>query len=366
MSDQQFRPSSSRRLFSIGLLAACVLSVAIGIFYQERELALLAERPSPEEHAENADAPWEKAAKLFKGKVLAHIMLDGPIEMKLEEGVLGDKASNAVKVRQALDAAAKDKRIKGVLLSINSPGGTVGMSQELHAAVERVRKAKPVVAHFGDVAASGGYYTGVAADRIVANPGSLTASIGVIISGFNVRELMTNKLGIKANTIKSGRHKDMLSPYREPTASDMALLQGIVDTSYQEFLNVVLTGRTKQVADQPKEKTQREAIIREIADGRVVTGTQAIEYKLVDSLGDVYAAHRVLDALVRERNEMADSDEPIPLENYSVESSVLSVLGLPSLRIEQAFGAMFPTANFSAVTVPFSARYPKQPLWILE
>jgi protease-4 len=370
----QPQSSSSRRKLSLALLITCILAVLVGVFYQERELAMMADRPAVDESTEvasgdGAHTPWDKAAKFLKGKALAHIVLDGPIEMKLEEGVLGDKASNAVKVRKALDAVAHDKRIQGVLLSVNSPGGTVGMSQELHAAVERVRETKPVVAHFGDIAASGGYYTAVAADRIIANPGTLTASIGVIISGFNLSDLMNNKLGIEANTIKSGKHKDMLSPYRDPSASDLALLQGIVDTSYKQFIGVVLEGRTKQVADDKAAVAKREAVIREVADGRVVTGAQALESYLVDGLGDVYAAHRVLDNLVRQRNEVperGDDEKPLPLESYSVNENILSAFKIPftpGMSVQQLLSAVIPGQT---VVTPLSAKYPKQPLWILE
>src|SRR5690606_18211158 len=122
------------------------------------------------------------------GDRLAYIVLDGMIMEGVDEGALFSSESSAMKARKLLYFAAKDNRVKGVLLRINSPGGTVGMSQELYNAVLAVRKTKPVVVSMGDLAASGGYYTAAAADRIVANPGTLTASIGVILQSVSAEE----------------------------------------------------------------------------------------------------------------------------------------------------------------------------------
>ncbi len=362
----------TRQLVALLIVALAFGAVILGAFYQERQLAA-----TPALTTEETPSVAEKASKLakafgpFKGAYLAKVHLSGPIEMKVADSMIGDKDSNAVKVVHALNEMVDDDKIKGVLIEINSPGGTVGMSQELHAAVERVRKKKPVVAHFGDVAASGGYYTAVAADRIVANPGTLTASIGVIISSLNFQDLMNNKLGVKAVTIKSGKHKDMLSPYRAPDPADIALLQEIIDTSYQQFLGVVLTGRTKQFTDKAK-IAARKNILRSVADGRVMSGEQALKVGVVDSLGDTYAAHGVLDTLAKKHFNLG-GDDRLPLETYQLEGGLLEGIMLPfgamasqlSQMVVPAL-AMLPVAAPLPSTVPLSAKYPNQPLWMME
>ncbi len=361
---------NTRQIVALLIVGLAFAAVILGAVYQERQLAA-----TPAPTAEETSSVAEKAGKIaktfgpFKGAYLAKVHLSGPIEMKVSDSMIGDKDSNAVKVKRALNEMADDDKIKGVLIEINSPGGTVGMSQELHAAVERLREKKPVVAHFGDVAASGGYYTAAAADRIVSNPGALTASIGVIISSLNFQDLMNNKLGVKAVTIKSGKHKDMLSPYRAPDPADIALLQEIIDTSYQQFLGVVLTGRTKQLTDKAK-IAARKATLRTIADGRVMSGEQALKAGVVDALGDTYVAHGILDTLAKERFNIGKEDR-LPLETYKLEGGLLEGIMLP-------FGAMAtqlsqvlvpqvaPVAAPLAASVPLSSKYPNQPLWIME
>jgi protease-4 len=224
---ESLKVSPQKPWFSWVLLGFCVLAVVVG-------LALPASKP-PADSA-SAKASGETGDKIVKtiqkmsGGYLAHIKLQGPISMELDDSLFGQDKSNAVGVRDALNEAAEEDGVKGILLTINSPGGTVAMSQELNAAVTRARAKKPVVVYMGDTAASGGYYTACAADEIVANPGTLTASIGVIMSGLSFQEL-TNKLGIKANTVKSGKFKDLMSPYRNATPDETALLQGLINSS---------------------------------------------------------------------------------------------------------------------------------------
>lgn len=174
-----------------------------------------------------------------------------------------------------LRSMADKKEIKAIILDINSPGGSVAAVQEIHSEIKRVRaeKKKPVVALFGDVAASGGYYIAAACDSIVAHPGTLTGSIGVIFQAGNVEGLF-KKLGIKSEPIKSGRHKDIGSPTRPMTEEEKKILQGIIDDAYSQFLAAVAEGRKI-----PEEK------LRPLADGRIFTGRQAFEAKLVDKLG---------------------------------------------------------------------------------
>jgi protease IV len=169
----------------------------------------------------------------------------------------------------------KNEKIKAIVLRIDSPGGGVGPAQEIHAEVKKAQKEKKVVVSMGSVAASGGYYIACAADRIIANPGSITGSIGVIVESLNVEELL-GKLGLRSVVVKSGKHKDMGSPLRPMTAEDRRLLQGVIDSVHEQFIRAVAEGRKL-----PLER------VRKLADGRIFSGDQARTLGLVDELGDL-------------------------------------------------------------------------------
>lgn len=303
--------------------------------------------------------PSGKKSHLMMVDVSGPIMMDAP-----NEGGLFSNDSMAVSARKALDWAAKDESVKGVLLRVNSPGGTVGMSQELNAAVKRVTKEKPVVVTMGDMAASGGYYTACAADLIYANPGTLTASIGVIINTMNLKGLVTDKLGLRPMTIKSGKFKDILSPYRTASKDEVELIQRLVNDSYQDFLGAVLKGRTRFVKD-PAKKKQLEASITAVADGRIVSGEQALKAGLVDRIGDIYDARKALDTMAKERFNIT-SKEDLPLKEYSESSGLMGLLGLTSLADRLLPQAKPSTLSLFEGVLPFSAQYPNQPLWVAE
>lgn len=171
---------------------------------------------------------------------------------------------------------SESKGVKALVLDINSPGGSVGAVQELYSQIQRVRKEKniPVVCLFGDVAASGGYYIAAACDKIVAHPGTLTGSIGVIFSVSNLEGLF-QKIGYKVDPIKSGKHKDIGSPARPMTAEERQLLQALIDDAYNQFLTAIINGRSLKLED-----------VKPLADGRIFSGRQALDAKLVDKLGD--------------------------------------------------------------------------------
>lgn len=174
----------------------------------------------------------------------------------------------------------RDGSVEGVLVRINSPGGLVAPSQEIHAAVARVDK--PVVVSMGQAAASGGYYVACGADRIVANPGTITGSIGVKANVPNVRELM-DSLGIRQQTIVSGKFKDAGSPSKPLTEKEREYFQNLVDDLFRQFVEAVAEGR-----DMETEK------VRKFADGRAFTGSQAKRKGLVDVLGGRRKAESVL------------------------------------------------------------------------
>ncbi len=192
----------------------------------------------------------------------------------------------------ALRQAGQDASVVAVVLEINSPGGGVTASDEMHQSVLDFKEntGKPVVVSMGDVAASGGYYVSTAADRIVANETTLTGSLGVIFELTNFSEA-TDKYGIKQVVVKSGKYKDMGNAFREMTPQEREIIQSIVDESYSQFVDVISEGRHI-----PKGR------VREIADGRVYSGSQAKELGLVDSFGGLDEAAATAGKLARTRD----------------------------------------------------------------
>ncbi|MBI4531805.1 MAG: signal peptide peptidase SppA [Candidatus Latescibacteria bacterium] len=180
-----------------------------------------------------------------------------------------------------------DETIPAIVLRIESPGGGIVASQEIYAEIQKTRrKGKKVVVSMGSVAASGGYYIATAADTIVANPGTITGSIGVIAELTNAEKLF-QKIGLGFEVIKSGQYKDMGSPSRQLTDEERSLLQGVIDDSYDQFIDAIIAERG----------IERGKLLK-IADGRIMTGRQALEHRLVDVLGDYedaidLAAHMV-------------------------------------------------------------------------
>jgi protease-4 len=182
-------------------------------------------------------------------------------------------------VMEQLRRAARDPSIKAVVLRLNTPGGTTAASQEIALEVDRLRRAgKKVVVSMGDVAASGGYWIASRCDKIVANPGSITGSIGVIMETQDLQGLY-EKLGMDPVVFKSGPHKDMGSPARDITPEEQQIFQSMVDDMYEQFVDTVSDGRDLDPAE-----------VRKLADGRVFTGSQALEKGLVDELGNFYDA----------------------------------------------------------------------------
>jgi protease-4 len=168
----------------------------------------------------------------------------------------------------------KDKGIKAIIVRIDSPGGGVGPSQEIYEELRRTGKTKKVIASMGSVAASGGFYVAAAADKIVANPGTITGSIGVIMEFVQFKSLL-DKIGINIEVLKSGEYKDMGYPQRKLTERDKRILQGVIDDIKRQFVTAVANGRHLA-----QEKVQA------IADGRIFSGQQAKELGLVDFLGN--------------------------------------------------------------------------------
>jgi len=199
-------------------------------------------------------------------------------EQEKSAGLLGRSSPAMVSlVRESLQKAAKDDKIGGVIVRINSPGGTVTASDIIHHDIVEFRKRKkvPVLACIMGVGASGGYYVAAAADEITAHPTAITGSIGVLLMKFNVEGLM-GKIGVEEQTVKSGDKKDILSPFRRATPEEVALAQAIIDQLYGRFLDVVMA--------RPGNTLSRDRL-RKLADGRIYTAGQALEAGLIDKTG---------------------------------------------------------------------------------
>lgn len=187
-----------------------------------------------------------------------------------------DEISMVARVREVLDRARQDDEIRGVLVRIDSPGGTATASEQIYSELRRFKQERgvPVVAQFLQLAASGGYYVAMAADEIQAHPTSVLGSIGVIFSGVNAAELM-DKIGVEDQTIKGGRLKDMGSLFRPLSAEERGQLQSIVDELHARFKEVVDAGRPNLTSEQ----------IDVLADGRIYSARQGLENGLVDRIG---------------------------------------------------------------------------------
>lgn len=189
------------------------------------------------------------------------------------EGVILDSQTTI----EDLKRFSENPSVKAIVIRIDSPGGGVVPSQEIYDAVKRVRNKnnKAVIASMGSVAASGGYYIAAATDRIVANPGTLTGSIGVIMETANVEGLL-QKIGVEGVVVKSGKYKDVGSPLRKMSSDERGLLQAVMDDVHKQFIEAVAEGRSIEIR-----------AAQALADGRIFTGRQAKEAKLVDELGDL-------------------------------------------------------------------------------
>ncbi|MCP4538376.1 MAG: signal peptide peptidase SppA [Chloroflexi bacterium] len=205
------------------------------------------------------------------GDAVAVIRLDGSISSGSAEDYFSSQGITPELVNDLLEQAAANPDIKSVVVRVNSPGGSVVASDEIYRAF--LEFDKPIVIWMGDMAASGGYYIACGSDYVFAHPDTLTGSIGVISQFLSVEELMS-KVGVDAVIITSGPNKDIGSPYREMTEEEQALWGEIIDEVYDGFVEIVAQARDIPLDD-----------VRELADGRVYTGRQALERGLVDELG---------------------------------------------------------------------------------
>jgi len=289
------------RIIALVLVAICFISATFGIQRRQMDEEL-------------------NLKKVLDRDRLELVSLDGAIT-----GARAS-ASGAMAVRDRLRELIEDESVKGVLLSINSPGGTVGASKELYQAVKDLSEVKPVVVSMLDQATSGGYYAASSATKIYANAGTLTGSIGVILSGFNAKEL-SDRVGIQSQTIKTGPYKDIFSPFRELGDPERQLLQDLLQSTYQEFITDVSKGRKLDLE-----------VVRKLADGRLYTGQQAKDNKLVDAIGTLDMAIADLRSLSRKKFDLPETRElPIRKTPASLERLLDQLLSEANVSIALPF-----------------------------
>lgn len=229
---------------------------------------------------------WQTGLTAAQPKI-ALVRLSGPISESLDTGLFGGSGITPAQVEGFLKRAERDPSVKALILRVDSPGGTVAASQAISESIKRFKEKtkKPVVISMGDVAASGGYYISLFADKILAHPGTTTGSIGVIALLFSIEELLKN-LGIQPEIFKSGKYKDVFRGLRPLSDEERALLQQYVDEFYEQFVNAVAEGRKL-----PVER------VRELATGQVYSGAQALQLGLIDQLGGLEDALSVARSL---------------------------------------------------------------------
>lgn len=243
-------------------------------------------------------------------------------------GLMGGGSSGSDSIVRLLRKSSENSNLKAIIIRINSPGGSAAASQEVYNEVMRIRKKTDikVIVSLGDVAASGGYYIASAGEQIVANPATITASIGVIMKYMNFEGLM-DKVGMEAIVMKSGKLKDMGSPYREMTEEERELMQASLGNIHEQFIADVAKGRNMDIED-----------VRKVADGRILTGEQALDAGLIDTIGGLQDAIEIAGELTG----LGTSPEVELLQKESPFSFLLNTLSTvnPGTNAEKAMRAV--------------------------
>jgi protease-4 len=246
-------------------------------------------------------------AKLLSGESNSFSLGEeiGVVEVK---GLIVDSHEYIIQLNKFRD----NKRIKAVVLRIDSPGGVVGPTQEIYEEVKKFVLKKPLIVSMGSVAASGGYYIAAPATKILANPGTITGSIGVLMKLSNIQGLL-GKVGLKSFVLKSGTFKDTGSPVRPMTKEDRRILQEVIDSLHGQFVTAVSEGRKISIEE-----------VRTIADGRIFSGEQAMQLKLVDRLGnfqDAVAVAAKMTGIKEEPKLVYPPKKDISLLDFLIEGS---------------------------------------------
>ncbi len=267
---------------------------------------------------------------------VAVIRVEGLIAGEDVFGFFGGSVASSRRVVSQLDRAEHDDAVKAVILDMDTPGGSVVASDEIYEKIQTLRqKGKILVTLMTETAASGGYYIAAGTNHIVADPTTVTGSIGVIVALPNIQEL-SHKIGIRTIVFKSGAFKDLGSPNRPITAQEAAIFQGLVDEAYQRFVRIVASGR----------RMDRAKVLR-LADGRIYTGQQAQQLGLVDSLGHFREAVDV----VKKRTGLRD---PLIVE-YGGEGFLRTLLGSAGQHVRLWLSG--PEALYPVLVRPFSIQY---------
>jgi protease-4 len=267
------------------------------------------------------------ALGMFKGGRISFSRHE-KVGIVLIEGVISDSSG----IVDQIDDFSSDDGVRAVVLRIDSPGGGVAASQEIYQAVHQLRKKKTVVTSMGSVAASGGYLIATASERIVANPGTITGSISAVMHFADIQELM-KKVGVRSSVVKSGKFKDIGSPVRDMTAEERQLIQGIVDDIYDQFVRTISENR----------KIPLDNIIK-IADGRIFSGRQALQLKLLDELGGLQDAVLIagrLSGIEGKPEIIYATKKKAGLLKYLVENMTSVVSGELRKRTVESRGAQY-------------------------
>lgn len=321
------------RIIAFVLIILCFVSALSGFLFQ-RKIS-----PSGEKDKPSKMFSWSETGFGLKEGNIGLIEISGPI-MYGSEGGFSPSNTDANEIISSLEKARKDK-LKGILIRLNSPGGTASASQAIYEKIMSIRKSDniKVYSFMQDVAASGAYYIASATDVIYANPSTLTGSIGVIIQIPNFSDL-GNKIGISTVTIKSGKYKDIGNAGRKMTDDEKALLQNMINDTYGEFVEAVSKGRKLPVET-----------VKKLGDGRIYTGNQAYANKLVDKLG-------------QEQDAVNDLAKVLKLEG---EPKLKNITKHPWEKFFEEFGSTKTPLSGTILSSPeFSSKFYKIPLMLYK
>ena len=221
--------------------------------------------------------------------------------------------ANSEPIVNWLDDLSRNSNIKGLFIYINSPGGSAVASDEIYRAIKRFKEKRkaPVVAYISQVGASGGYYVACAADKIVVNPASITGSIGVIAEFPEFSELL-KKVGVQMRVIKSGKNKDIGSPFREMTPKEKEIIEKLIDETYSRFVGIVSEARGI-----PEER------VRTLADGRIYSGEDAVKLGLCDTLGDFITAKELMKRMLKvPKIKIVEMKKPFSIKDFVLKSKL--------------------------------------------
>lgn len=302
----------------------------------------------------------EKINKIVISNKIAIISLNGIIENRPSESFSFNQKNDANSFLKSINEVRNDNQVKGVVLKINTPGGTVGMSQNIYDAIIRLRKTKPVVVFMEDVAASGGYYIASAADRIVSQSGTVTGSIGVIMSTIDAHELLQNKLLIEPNIIKSGKYKDIGSELKKMTDDEKQLLQNIVNDTYNQFIRAIIKGRIERNDNYSVPSMQLDMeTLNKYADGRIFTGAQAKTFGFIDSNGDIDYAVEFAKVMASEKFDIKTKN--LNIQNYP-EKTEFNFYNF----ISEIFNKNTTSSSMLDNLIPTSMKLSHKPLYLWE